>query len=182
MVSVLDDYSRRILAWDLTPNVQTERLASVIQRALEVTGITQAPPVERPALLTDNGSGYIARAMEDYLQTLHIRHLRARAHHPQTNGKIERMYRTLKEEVTLVVHTSPEELRMAIGRCVDYYNRHRYHEALGNVTPDDVYFGRREEILVRRKALQIRTLIARRARYRRTAGRCKDTGTETSEV
>ncbi len=96
-----------------------------------------------------------------------LKHVRARAHHPQTNGKIERWHRTAKDEVTLVVHTSPEQLREAIGRFVAYYNQERYHEALKNVTPDDVYFGRREGILRRRKELQIRALIARREHYRR---------------
>ncbi len=139
---------------------------------MEATGLAEAPPVldgdqsPRPALLTDNGSGYISGLMEEYLKTLGLRHLRARPHHPQTNGKIERMHRTLKEDVLLIVHTSPDLLREALGRFVAYYNSERYHEALHNVTPDDVYFGRREEILARRKRLQIRTLVARREAYR----------------
>jgi transposase InsO family protein len=153
LVSILDDYSRRILAWELVGNVQTPSLVGVIQQAVETTGVISVPPVEKPALLTDNGSGYISRAMEDYLHFHGLKHIRSRAHHPQTNGKIERWHRTAKGEVTLVVHTSPEQLREAIGRFVNYYNSQRYHEALGNVTPDDVYFGRREGILRRRKWL-----------------------------
>jgi transposase InsO family protein len=57
-----------------------------------------------------------------------LKHVRASAHHPQTNGKIERWYRTAKDEVTLVVHISPEQLREALRRCVVYYNAERYHE------------------------------------------------------
>jgi putative transposase len=109
--------------------------------------------------------------MEQYLRTQGLKHLRARAHHPQTNGKIEGAggtHRTLKEDVTLVIWTAPGDLREAIARFVAYYNSERYHEALGNVTPDDVYFGRREQILARRKALQIRTLVARREHYRQS--------------
>ena len=172
LVSVLDDYSRKILAWELVQDIQTPSLAGVIQAAVEATGLAEAPPLlggdqsPRPALLTDNGSGYISGVMEDYLKTLGLRHLRARPHHPQTNGKIERMHRTLKEDVLLIVYTSPDLLREALGRFVAYYNSERYHEALHNVTPDDVYFGRREEILARRKRLQIRTLVARREAYR----------------
>jgi len=177
LVSVLDDYSRRILAWEVVPDIQTPSLAGVIQAAVEATGLAQAPQVlgvelseeGRPALLTDNGSGYISREMKEYLRTQALRHLRARAHHPQTNGKIERMHRTLKEDVNLVVWTAPGLLREAIARFVSYYNSERYHEALGNVTPDDVWFGRRRELLARRKALQIRTLVARREHYRRLA-------------
>ena len=147
--------------------VQTPDLAEAIQLAVEATGITKAPPTEKPMLLTDNGSGYISRVMEDFLRAHALRHLRTRPHHPQPTGKIERWHRTLKGEVTLVVHFSPDQLREAIHRFVDYYNRERYHEALGNVTPEDVYFGRKEAILARRRKLQIRTLVARRMHYRK---------------
>jgi transposase InsO family protein len=95
---------------------------------MEATGMICAPPVYRPALLTDNGSGYIGKVMHKYLKALELRHLRTRSHHPQTTGKIERVQRTVKEEVELVTHLSPDELRAAIARFVAYYNSQRYHE------------------------------------------------------
>jgi putative transposase len=60
----------------------------------------------------------------------------------------------------------PSDLERAIADFVDYYNYHRYHKALGNVTPADVLYGRREEILKRREELQIQT-INRRREYNR---------------
>jgi transposase InsO family protein len=179
LVSILDDYSRRILAWDLVLDIQTPSLVGVIQRAVEATGVSSAPPVEKPALLTDNGSGYISKAMEDYLRFHQLKHVRARAHHPQTNGKIERWHRTAKDQITLIMHTSPEQLREAIQRFVTYYNSERYHEALQNVAPDDVYFGHREGILRQRKELQIRALVARREHYRRMRQLHKKSEAET---
>jgi transposase InsO family protein len=182
LVSVLDDYSRKILAWELVKDVQTPSLVGAIQQAVEWCGLGRAPKLERPTLLTDNGSGYISRAMQDYLSFHGMQHLRAKAHHPQTIGKVERWHRTMKDEVTLAVHTSPDQLREAISRFVDYYNRERYHEALRNVTPDDVWFGRREAILNRRKQLAIRALVARRDHYRRTMREAETIGTGTPEV
>jgi putative transposase len=190
MVSVLDDYSRKILAWELVKDIQTPSLADVIQLAVEATGVIQAPSVAhsassgqaRPVLLTDNGSGYISGLMEEFLRVLELRHIRTRSHHPQTTGKMERCHRTIKDVVTLVVHTSPDALRAAIAAFVEYYNRERYHEALRNVTPDDVYFGRREAILARRKALQVRTFVARRERYRRMGETNENEGAGTPGV
>ncbi len=136
----------------------------------------------RPAVLTDNGSGYIFRAMSDFLRAHGLRHLRTGAHHPQTIGKIEGLHRTLKDDVELVVSLSPDGLRAAIAQFVDYYNQRRYHEALDNVTPDDVYYGRKEAILAQRRQLKIRTLIARREHYRRGIEMDANPGAGTPQV
>jgi len=95
---------------------------------------------------------------------------------------MERCHRTIKEVVTLVTHLSPDELWAAIAAFVAYYNAERYHEALKNVTPDDVYFGRRDAILARRKALQVRTLVARREHYRCMGETAKNAGAGSPEV
>jgi hypothetical protein len=48
-----------------------------------------------------------------------------------------------------------------MGEFIEFYNYRRYHEGIGNVTPADVYFGRREEILKRRKGQKQATLDRR---------------------
>ena len=60
----------------------------------------------------------------------------------------------------------PSELRQALESFVKYYNHHRYHEGLGNVTPADVYHCRREDILASRKEAKQKTLQARKEHNR----------------
>ncbi len=121
---------------------------------------------DRTRLLSDNGSGYVSRAFRDYLNLVGIRHIRAAPYHPQTNGKLERYHQSIKQEVNQVPYEVPSELEVAIAGFVDYYNNGRYHKALGNVTPDDVLHGRREEILIKRREVKAQTLASRK-RYNR---------------
>jgi putative transposase len=166
LVTVLDDYSRFILAWRLQLDMTAGSLIEVVQEAVEETGMTEVPLRDRTSLLSDNGPGYLSRVFGRYLRLLGIRHIVASPYHPQTNGKIERYHRTLKEQVKLVVHETPSVLEKAVAAFVDYYNHHRYHEGIGNVTPADAYYGRREEIRERRKEISKRTLQQRRNYHR----------------
>jgi putative transposase len=137
-------------------------LIEVVQEAVDLTGMTEVPVVDRTTLLTDHGPGYISRAFAEYLRHLRVRHIVASPYHPQTNGKCERYHRTVKGRLILVPYAAPGTLREAVATFVDFYNHHRYHEALRNVAPADVYYGRREEILARRKEVQQRTIETRR--------------------
>lgn len=162
MVSVLDDFSRFILAWRLQCDMTSSSLMEVVQDAVDLTGMTGAPVEDRTKLLSDNGPGYISRAFRDYLRLLGIRHILAAPFHPQTNGKIERYHQTIKHEVNQVPYDVPADLEAAIAGFVRFYNFERYHETLGDVTPDDVLNGRRDEVLRRRKEVQATTIANRR--------------------
>jgi RNA-directed DNA polymerase len=162
LVTVMDDYSRFILAWELQPNMAAPCLIEVVQQAIDYTGMGDVPIEDRTALLSDNGPGYLSSRFNQYLQLVGIHHITASPYHPQTNGKMERYYRTVKGEVNLSSYEMPSDLAEAIGALVEYYNYERYHEGLGNVTPWDVYTGKREEILEARKEVKTRTLDTRR--------------------
>jgi transposase InsO family protein len=162
LVTVMDDYSRFILAWKLQRDMAADSLIEVIQEAVDATGMAEVPVEDRTKLLSDNGPGYVSRAFRDYLHLVGIRHILAAPFHPQTNGKLERYQQTVKQEVNQVPYELPSQLERAIAGFVHYYNFHRYHKALGNVTPADVLHGRREQILQRRKEVQAQTIQHRR--------------------
>ena len=162
LVTVMDDYTRFILAWKLQKDMSANSLIEVVQDAVDATGMTDVPVEDRTNLLSDNGAGYLSRSFREYLQLIGIRHILAAPFHPQTNGKLERYHRSIKKEVNQLPYEAPSHLERAIADFVDYYNHRRYHKALGNVTPADVLYGRREQILKRRKEVQIQTINRRR--------------------
>ena len=162
LVTVMDDYSRVILGWKLQKDMSANSLIEVVQEAVDYTGMTEVPVEDRTRLLSDNGAGYVSRAFRDYLNLVGIGHILAAPYHPQTNGKVERYQQSLKREVNQLPYELPSHLERAIADFVDYYNYRRYHKALGNVTPADVLYGRRGEILKRRKEVQAQTINRRR--------------------
>jgi len=162
MVTVMDDFSRFILAWKLQLDMTSNSFIEVVQDAVDLTGMTEVPLDDRTRLLSDNGPGYVSRAFGDYLRLVGIRHILASPYHPQTNGKIERYHQSIKREVNQVPYEVPGNLEAAISDFVSYYNNRRYHKALRNVTPADVLHGRRERILQERKEVQTQTLQRRK--------------------
>jgi putative transposase len=162
LVTVMDDYTRFILAWKLQRNTTANSLIEVVQDAVDITGMTEIPVESRTNLLSDNGAGYISRSFREYLSLLGIGHILSAPFHPQTNGKLERYHQSIKKEVNQLLYEYPGQLEKAITDFVDYYNHRRYHKALKNVTPADVLYGRREKILKRRKEVQLQTIHSRK--------------------
>jgi transposase InsO family protein len=90
--------------------------------------------VER--VLTDNGSAYKSHAWRDEHAALGIKHSRTRVRRPQTNGKVERLNRTLLEEWAYKrLYTSERNRRTALSGWLHHYNHHRPHTALNNLPP-----------------------------------------------
>jgi len=162
LTTILDDYSRYIIAWELCKNMRSDDVERVVLKALDITGLSVD---ERPKLLSDNGSCYVSGDLKEFLDELSITHVRGKPLHPQTQGKIERYHRTMKNIIKLEHYYSPEELEGKIAEFVEYYNNHRYHESLNNVTPADVYFERDQEIFTKRAEIKQRTLMKRKLYY-----------------
>ena len=167
--TILDDYSRYVVAWRLCTTMKATDVTDTLEDALVASGCDRATVAHRPRLLSDNGSSYISGDLAGWLDDQGMDHVRGAPNHPQTQGKIERWHQTLKNRILLENYYLPGALEQAIGEFIDHYNQHRYHESLGNLTPADVYFGRADTILRRRKEIKRKTIEKRRLLHRQTA-------------
>lgn len=160
--TILDDYSRYIITWKLFKTMAADDVKETLDEAIRVTGVDHVKVKQRPRLLSDNGPCYVSGELKQYLKNRGMEHTRGAPYHPQTQGKIERYHRSMKNVVKLEHYYFPWDLEKAIGQFVEHYNHHRYHESLNNVTPADVFFGRDHEILARRNKIKQQTMLQRR--------------------
>jgi putative transposase len=167
--TILDDFSRYIIAWKLCTTMKAEDVTDTLQLALAASGCDQARVVHKPRLLSDNGSSYISADLAEWLDGKGMQHVRGAPHHPQTQGKIERWHQTLKNRILLENYYLPGDLEAHIGRFVEHYNHRRYHESLKNLTPADVYFGRGQTILLQRERIKRDTIQKRRLQHQTKA-------------
>jgi putative transposase len=167
--TILDDYSRYIIAWKLCSTMRASDVTETIELALAASGCDQAVVQHKPRLLSDNGSCYISGELAEWMQKQEMEHIRGAPFHPQTQGKIERWHQTMKNRFLLENYYLPGNLEQQIGAFVDHYNNHRYHESLNNVTPADVYFGRDKDILREREKIKKQTIQYRRLQHQRQA-------------
>ncbi len=142
--------------------MSVEEVRQTLGDAIKFTGIGHPTVLHRPRLLSDNGPCYVSKALKEYLDEEGIDHTRGKPYHPMTQGKIERYHRSMKNILLLENYYSPPELEHYIGLFVDHYNNDRYHEALNNVTPADVYYGRDRKLLQNRARVKRKTMLMRR--------------------
>ena len=96
--------------------------------------------VER--VMTDNGSGYIARLFRKVLRMLGIRHIRTRPYTPRTNGKAERFIQTMLREWAYAIPFRSSNARAAdLARWLAWYNHQRQHASLQRRTPAQALAG-----------------------------------------
>jgi transposase InsO family protein len=167
--TILDDFSRYIIAWKLCTTMKAGDVTATLEMALKASGCDQATVIHKPRLLSDNGSSYIAGELAEWLDDRDMEHVRGAPYHPQTQGKIERWHQTLKNRILLENYYLPGDLEAQIEDFVEHYNHCRYHESLSNLTPADVYFDRGQTILLKRERIKRKTIEHRRLHHRKSA-------------
>ena len=96
--TILDDYSRYIIAWKLCTNMTADDVDGNTEVGAGSLRLPIAPMSSTsPRLLSDNGSSYISGDLAEWLEDHGMDHVRGAPYHPQTQGKIERWHQTLEE-------------------------------------------------------------------------------------
>ena len=163
--TILDDYSRYIIAWKLCTTMRANDVTDTLELALAASGRDRAKVVYKPRLLSDNGSSYISSDLAEWLNDRGMVHVRgARAiHRPKARSSAGTKH--FKNRILLENYYLPGDLEAQIARFVEHYNHRRYHESLQNLTPADVYFGRGQTILLERERIKRDTIKLRRLQH-----------------
>ena len=157
LCSILDGYSRFLLHWEIRETMTEAEVETILQ------WVRERYPGEHPRIISDNGPQFIARDFKEFIRLCGMTHVKTSPYYPQSNGKMERWFKTLKGEcIRVKTPLSLEDARRLVTEFVAHYNTVRLHSAIGYVTPADKLAGREEAIWSERK----RKLAAAEARRR----------------
>jgi putative transposase len=163
LCSLLDGCSRFTVHWEIRETMTEVDVEQIVQRARErFPGVT-------PRIISDNGPQFIARDFKEFIRLCGMTHVRTSPYYPQSNGKIERWHRILKEEcIRPGTPLTLEDARRIVGKFVEYYNTVRLHSAIGYITPKDKLEGREQAIFAARDR-KLETARERRKEQRQAA-------------
>lgn len=166
----IDEYSRFIPHYALLRFMDGRTVALEAQAALDTL-----PGGVKPIIQSDNGSCFVSRDFARVLKACDVGHHRIYPHCPEQNGLIERVNRTIGEELEEHTYDDYGSARDVITGIINWYNHKRLHSAIGFVTPADKHHGRAEQII---KERQIKIERAR-AQRRKIRQHMKEKGNET---
>jgi len=159
LCSILDGYSRFVVHWEIRETMTEAEVETILQRARETY------PGEHPRIITDNGPQFIARDFKEFVRICGMTHVRTSPYYPQSNGKIERWFKTLKGEcIRITTPLSVEDARRLVAEFVTHYNTVRLHSAIAYITPADKLAGRAAAIWAARREKLAQADARRRAK------------------
>jgi len=149
LISVLDDYSRFVVHSELSRTMTSDDMKRVLSKALHKADLYEKPADERPALISDNGTQLISNSFTEFLKEWDIQHRRIAVRHPESNGKIEVLHKTIKHEnlYTKDRYESFYEAERDIKSFLLKYNYDRLHQGINFVTPYEKYSGQADQII-----------------------------------
>ena len=139
LCTIIDGYSRYIVHWEIRESMKESDIEIILQRAKERF------PNFNSRVISDNGPQFIAKDFKEFIRLSGMSHVRTSPYYPQSNGKIERFHRTIKEDcIRPGVILSLDDARQTVEKFINHYNTVRLHSAIGYVTPK-AKLGRQEQ-------------------------------------
>lgn len=140
LVTVIDFFSRWIVAWEVVPTVHAGTIKAIYETGLNNQGISKQSPT-KPEFRVDRGSPNTSGITQEFFASLGAELSFARVRRPTDNALTERFYGTIKQEEIYLVGNYPDEIsaQEEIGRYIESYHHHRPHQALMNFTPAHVH-------------------------------------------
>lgn len=162
LICILDGYSRFIVHHDLRLNMKEYDVELVVQEALE-----KYPDVS-PRIISDNGPQFISRDFKLFVKEQGLKHIKTSVNHPQSNGKMEAFFKTIKSEcIRKKSFINLDEAREKIAEYIYEYNYSRLHSGIGFVAPYDMLTGKAEEIFKERDEKLENARQRRKENYRK---------------
>jgi len=158
LVTVLDSYSRYVVHWELAFSMLASEVANIIAAALEKV------PGMRPRIVRDNGSQFVSKEWREVIRHFEVEEIPIRVRHPESNGRIERYHRSVREEA--FGDDEKEDYYQArdlLDQWVKYYNHERLHSALNYLRPRDYYMGNPVVLMAERKKKLTEAAIRRKS-------------------
>ncbi len=163
LIDVLDAYSRYLVHCELLLTATAEAIVLAGQRALETLGNRPRRSGE-PEIVHDGGPQFIGHEWAQFVRATEMTNVRTHPYHPQSNGRDERVHRTLREEMPLDETANLYQARTVLADYRAYYNERRPHSALHYLCPRDYYRGDPVQLLAEREA-KLRAAAERRRQY-----------------
>ena len=131
LITILDGCSRYVVEWDIRESMTEADVELVIQKALEKF------PGVKPRIISDNGPQFIAKDFKEFVRISGMTHVRTSPYYPQSNGKLERYHKTIKNEcIRPKSIVSYNDAIKTVTEFVEYYNKKRLCGAIGYITPE----------------------------------------------
>jgi transposase InsO family protein len=159
LCTIIDGYSRYIVHWEIRESMKEADVEIILQRAKEkYSQVT-------PRVISDNGPQFISKDFKEFIRISGMTHVRTAPYYPQSNGKIERYHRTIKEGcIRPGIILSLTDARDVVEKFVVYYNNVRLHSAIGYVTPESKLEGRERHIFKERDQKLEAARVARKSK------------------
>jgi putative transposase len=165
LLTVIDFFSRWIVAWEVVPTVHAGTIKAIYQTGLNNQGIS-IHSQSKPELRVDRGSPNTSAITQEFFDALGAELSYARVRRPTDNALTERFYGTIKQEEIYLVGNYPDEIsaREEIGRYIERYHHSRPHQSLKNFTPAHVHeVNNKSRLLAELQEMKRRTREKRKA-------------------